>query len=932
MKPDAEKPTRSDSPLDPTLPLPSHKAPGGQPFGDSQRIIAAVRALPSPMSEVVEEHFLAGLPLPAIAARMALTPEDVARILLDGCHHLMAAMDTGSGAGGIPPEATLVVQTTPDAAQALLAWLERSPSDGSQVTAPADCRVYDQVAQQLKKSSATLAETLVASRPPPTEVEATLAVPAGGGPPGSAPSAAPTGETPNIPLASFGDYEILSTIARGGMGIVYKARQKKLNRIVAVKMILSGQFADQQEVERFYVEAEAAAKLRHPNIVGIHEIGEWQGQHFFSMDYIDGKSLAELIRDQPLPPRRAADIVRRIALTIQFAHEQGVLHRDLKPSNILMDARGEPFITDFGLAKQLSDQSQLTLSGTIIGTPSYMPPEQAAGKLEQVGPASDIYSIGAILYELVTGRPPFRAATPFETIRQVLEVEPVSPRLINPSVPRDLETICLKCLQKEAARRYTTAGELAEELDAFLEGRPIKARPVGTVERAWRWCRRNPWLASAIATAAVFLMLAFLGLVTAYVYRGWALRQSETSFREALAVINAFTTRVSEETLLNQPGMQPLRRDLLELALAHYRNMLQQRSSDPALQDEMAATYFRIGLITGLLESPSRALPFYEQAIAMQRRLLERSPESTVRLAALANSLNALATAYYSLGQLQPARDTFQQAFRLRQRLYQLEPQNPEYRRVLANTHMNLGLVLDEMGQLDEAQQQIDAAQQLRRQTLEENPHDEKTRRDWAKGEFNRGSLLVKRQLYAEADQAFQAAAHELEKLLEETPNDLDNQKLLSLCYRLLGDLAPAAEQARLWYAKAVERLNPLVLSNPDVVDYQLEKAGLLINIGAMESESGHADRAEEVWSEAVRILEPLADRYPKVTRYRRDLAAVLQAMGQLYQAQGKAFEAQRCLEKARQFLEQLVREVPHDSQLAEELQRVKAQIGGQMP
>jgi len=783
-----------------------------------------------------------------------------------------------------------------------------------------------------------LAPTLVApagaTKPTSPADEVTLPVspgqPGAAPPPGAGPSPQPavtrgparSSASTGTPIAEFGDYEILSTIARGGMGIVYKARQKKLNRIVAVKMILSGQFAGKEEIERFFVEAEAAAKLRHPNIVAVHEIGEWQGQHYFSMDFIDGKSLADLVREQPLPPRRAAEFVSKIADTVQFAHEQGILHRDLKPSNVLVDNRGEPYITDFGLAKQLSDQSQLTVSGTVVGTPSYMPPEQASGHIEQVGPHSDIYSLGAILYELLTGRPPFRAATPFETIRQVLQDEPVSPRLINTSVPKDLETICLKCLQKEPARRYSSAGELAAELRCFLEGKPIKARPVGAIERTWRWCRRNPWLASAFATAAVFLVIAFVGLATAFVYRGWALRESEASFREALRVINNFTTRVSEETLLNQPGMQPLRRDLLELALDHYQSMLQRRSNDPALQDELAGTYFRIGVITSLLKSPSEAIPFYEQAVAMQQRLLERSPKQVTRIAALANTLNALATARVALGELAAAKDGFEKSLSLRRQLCELDAQEIEYQRLLANAHMNVGLVLDELGQLAEAQREIETAQDIRRKALEKalekSSDDGRLRRDLAKGYYSLGWLQLRSELLEESQRSFLAAAEQLESVLKRFPNDLENQKLLTTCYRLLGQQASSSNpaQARLWYAKAVDRIRPLAAANPDVVDYKLEYAGLLLNIGDLEMNDGNLQAASDALGLAQEMLTPLVQQNPRVVQPRRDLATVLRLIGELRLRQDQKQEAQKYLRQSAEILEGLAREFPQDEDI----------------
>ncbi|MCM2372324.1 protein kinase domain-containing protein [Aporhodopirellula aestuarii] len=318
----------------------------------------------------------------------------------------------------------------------------------------------------------------------------------------------------------IGEYEVLEEIARGGMGVVFKARQQKLNRIVALKMILAGRLADKSDVERFYREARAAGKLQHTNIVPVHEIGEHDGRHYFTMDFVDGPSLADTLREESLSPEATARLVRETAAAVQYAHEQGTVHRDLKPANILLGENGQPMVTDFGLAKMLGGvddetRAELTASGQILGTPSYMSPEQAAGNQDLVGPESDVYSLGAILYACLTGRAPFVADSPVDTLLQVMNKEPVSLRELNPAVPKDLETICLKCLTKEPHKRYGTAQELADDLQRFIEGRPVSARPVGQISKSIRWCRRNPIVASLL-TLVFVSMVAGTAISTFY--------------------------------------------------------------------------------------------------------------------------------------------------------------------------------------------------------------------------------------------------------------------------------------------------------------------------------------------------------------------------------------------------------------------------------
>jgi WD40 repeat protein/predicted Ser/Thr protein kinase len=308
-------------------------------------------------------------------------------------------------------------------------------------------------------------------------------------------------------MLRLGDYELLEEIARGGMGVVYRARQLSLNRIVALKVVLHGPFASPDFVRRFLKEAEVTATLRHPNIVPVYEIGEYDGHHFLAMEYVDGQNLADLVRDQPLSARRAAVYVKAVAEAVHYAHQRGVLHRDLKPSNILLDAFDHPRVTDFGLAKIVGHDAELTATGQVLGSPSHMPPEQAAGKVSQTTAQSDVYSLGSILYQLLSGRPPFQGGTLPELLAQVQEAEPIPPRRLNPSVPENLQSICLKCLRKEPERRYASAQELADDLDRFLNQKPVLARPVPVAERVWLWCQRRPNL--ALMSLALFLALVF---------------------------------------------------------------------------------------------------------------------------------------------------------------------------------------------------------------------------------------------------------------------------------------------------------------------------------------------------------------------------------------------------------------------------------------
>jgi len=317
---------------------------------------------------------------------------------------------------------------------------------------------------------------------------------------------------PGTRTARIGDYEILGVIAHGGMGVVYRARQRSLNRIVALKLLLGGAHADAAYQRRFRQEAELAARLQHPNIVPIFEVGEHEGQPYFSMEFVDGPDLARLTRERPLTPPQAAEYVAAVAVALEYAHRQGVIHRDIKPSNILIGPDDRPRLSDFGLARRVTDESSLTHSGATLGTPGYLPPEQASMKRGQVGTRSDVYALGAVLYHLLTGRPPFMSGTAADTLQQVLEMEPAPPRALNRDIPPDLETICLKCLQKNPAARYPSAREVAADLRRCLNNVPIEARPAGLFDPVIKWCRRRPAVAALSAALVLTICLAIAGL------------------------------------------------------------------------------------------------------------------------------------------------------------------------------------------------------------------------------------------------------------------------------------------------------------------------------------------------------------------------------------------------------------------------------------
>lgn len=492
--------------------------------------------------------------------------------------------------------------------------------------------------------------------------------------------------------SQFGDYELLGEIAHGGMGVVYRARQRSLGRIVALKTILAGRWARPEDVARFRLEAEAAAHLKHPNIVAIHEVGECDGQPFFSMDYIEGHSLSTKLREGPLPAAQAARYVEKIARAVHYAHEHGVLHRDLKPSNILLDAQDEPHITDFGLAKRLTDSelaapeaAQLTLSGQVLGTPSFMPPEQAAGHREQMGPRSDVYSLGAILYHLLTGRPPFVGADVHTVLAQVIGSEVLTPRLLNPALPRDLETIALKCLEKDPARRYASALALAEDVARHLNHEPIHAAPPSAIYRARKFVRRHR---VGVAVAACFVLVLLSATVVSTMYRF----QAEHERDQAVQARNAEAAERAKA--LRAEG------DALESARRATESAADSKAVLKFMRDKFLATARPVGEPGGLGRETTikAALDATEPEIA---RTLASRPRVEVEVR------ETMGLTYNYLG------DTARAVPQL-ERVLELELGDPALSEVNAIiTRQSLGEMYRELGRLDEAVPMLECGVEL---------------------------------------------------------------------------------------------------------------------------------------------------------------------------------------------------------------------------
>jgi serine/threonine-protein kinase len=740
-------------------------------------------------------------------------------------------------------------------------------------------------------------------------------------------------------------YEILGPLGRGGMGLVYHARQLKSGRVVALKMIRGGAHAELRDLARFKTEAEAVARLKHPHIVPIYEAGEQDGWAYFALEFVPGGSLARQLGGRPQPADRSARLVETLARAMEYAHMQGIVHRDLKPANILLLADGTPKISDFGLAKRLDAEpatpapGDRTQTGEVWGTPSYMAPEQTWGRPGEVGRAADVYALGAILYECLTGRPPFQATTPLDILLQVRSEEPVPPRRLVPSVPRDLDTICLKCLQKEPRRRYSSADALAEDLRRFIAGEPVQARPESAWKTAVRWARRRKTVAAlAVVSAAAVLILLTFGVwhygqlqthseelrtqrntadrlrELAQAKEAEALRQTgetekqrqraEANFRQALAAVVQMLARVSEDEdqLAHEPRMEPVRHKLLEDALRFCQDLLKQKAADPLVRQETAAIYLHMGDLQRLLGKQAAAEESYNAAIQLFRALAGEFPKRP-------GYRHELAGCYTNLGNLladtpreKEAEGAYRRALDIQQTVVEEFPESADYRSNLAGSHHNLGTFMVQTGRREEGEKALRLALDHRRRLAEKHPQNAPYRQDVARSYNNLGHLLDITNRLKEAEPAYRKAIELQRELEKESPRVPAYRQELAGSHNGLANVLAYTnrlQEAEAEYGHALDLQRRLAEDFPRVPAHRHELGRSHHNLALLLERMKRPQEAVQAYRLALGLHKGLVDEFPKVPIYQSDLGNDLAHLARVLRDQGRLADARREAERA---------------------------------
>jgi tetratricopeptide (TPR) repeat protein len=732
---------------------------------------------------------------------------------------------------------------------------------------------------------------------------------------------------PGTVLRYFGDYEIRRELGRGGMGVVYEARQVSLNRPVALKMVKAGLLAGDDELRRFQNEAEAVALLDHPGVVPVYEVGEHGGQHYFSMKLVPGGSLVPLTDRYKDDPRAAARLVAEAAEAVAHAHARGILHRDLKPANILVDAEGHPHVTDFGLARKVAADVELTQSGAILGTPAYMSPEQATGHRGAVTTASDVYGLGAVLYALLTGRGPFGGDSVMETLDAVRNTPPEPPRRLNAALPRDLETICLKCLEKDPRRRYPTAHALADDLTAWLDSRPIAARRVGAAERAWLWCRRKPAVAALAAAVALAIVVGTVTVIAVQRRANLALAAKNADlsvanervkerYDLAVGAIKTFHTGVSEDFLLKQDQFKELRDRLLKSAADFYRKLgaLPGRETDRASRRALAASNFELAELTVRVGRPEEALETHRAVLAAREALASGPAADPAATVEVGRSLIAVAGLLEKAGKTGEALETCRRAESLL-----AGPAGTDHaaRRLLVNCRIMLSDFLANRRRFADAMTVIRQAR-ADREALAAVPEDaDDTRRVLASTLGYLAFRLHSMGMSSEAEAEYRKALATQQKLAESHPADLAFDVSLATGHTNFGLLLrgtgkPAEAEAELRAALAM--CQKLADDYPAVTDFRRSLARGHTNLGCvLFEEMGRPAEAEPELRASLAILQKLADDQPSVREFRRSLADIHIYLASSLRATGKPVEAEAELRVALAIFQKLADDHPAD-------------------
>lgn len=716
-------------------------------------------------------------------------------------------------------------------------------------------------------------------------------------------------------------YEIIRRIARGGMGVVYEARQHQPNRTVALKMILAGQFASDEEIRRFHQEAESAAGLDHPGIVPIYEVGEHRGQHFYSMGLVAGRTLKQVLADEVLSSRDAASLLHQLALAVSYAHQRGVIHRDLKPANVLVDRENRPRITDFGLAKRTDRDSQLTGTGDVMGTPGFMPPEQARG--ESVTEAADIYSLGAVLYNMLTGRPPFQAASAVETIRLVTDAEAVPPRQLNELIDRDLETICLKCLEKDASRRYATAAELAADLHRYLDGEPIQARPVSRAERAVKWARKRPAITAMMGLVAV---VTTAGVAFSAYHWNRAVRErddrtaaqlrAEANLQKARDAVLTMLTRVGDERLRNVPQMSRLREKLLQDAVRFNKSLL-ELSDEPSIRADVADTQLILARIYNMLGQKEQTVAALDSAISMLDALHAEHPEVRPYHTSLIRAHVLAAETYQGMSEHDRATtacgsvDELISGIPLRQR-------TDQERRLVAATQAVRAASHAATGSAGSAETAYRDALTTLATVTPSGREEPEFRQQQAEVHLALGVLLSPTQNTEGASEQFAEALTILDRLATESPDERTYQEdYASACFTVAGFKRDIGEfdEAETLAARALAAREQLASDFPHIPDFRNDAASAMSLLAITLAVSQQTSKAAPFFKRARDESQALLDDFPDVVLFERTLARHEKLLGIFYHNTRDTLKSRTPYNNARERFEDLNRRFPDDPQ-----------------